>query len=364
MRGHNQGTLFPKTLPNGKTLYVVRVSLPDGKRRERTSMVRKTAEGYLTEMLRQVGRGVEPRHRLTVASFLDAWVSDLRVRVQTLRRYRSIVDIHLKDGIGHIPIQGLRPSHVEKLLASKRPATAQQCRAVLRTALNAALRDGLVEYNAAERARPVDYEAEEAEIMTIEEARRFLEAVADDRLHALWLLACTTAMREAELLGLSWRDVDFQAGHMAIRQQLIRVKGEFIVGPPKSRRGTRTIALSALTWTALRAHQKRMVTERGRIMDLDELVFTTEKGLPLYGYRVVAMLRGHLERIEIKRPKLKLHELRHTAASFMVAEGIPEPAIREVLGHKTVRLLMERYAHSLPGQSQMVADRMQALLGG
>ena len=187
MRGHNEGTLFR----NRRGLWVVKVSLPGGRRIERTSTDRATAERYRRELLRLVGLGVEPRPRLTLAAFLDGWLNDQRERVrpQTFERYESLVRVHLRPHLGARRLQLLRPSDVDRFLRTRSPRTGQQARAVLRTALNSALRDRLVEYNAAELARAVEHEAKPAVILEPAELARFLEGVADDRLAALWVLA-------------------------------------------------------------------------------------------------------------------------------------------------------------------------------
>lgn len=359
MGRHGSGTLW---LNRRKGLYVVKVTLLDGTRKERTSKDRATAEGYLRDMLRAAGRGLDYRPRLTVAAFLDGWVSELTVRPQTLRRYESLVRVHLSPGLGHLPLQGLKPSAVDRFLATKKGRTAQLCREVLRNALNVALHDRIVEYNAAELARPVQHEPAPVVILTPGQLGRFLEGTTEDRLHALYMLAASTGMREGELLGLAWNDVEADA--VNVRSQLVRLPGEWRMGEPKTKKGRRRIVIAKVVAEALTAHRQRMAKEQPDLDYLREgLVFVTPERRPLYGYRVVNEMRAHLKRLGIVTPHpLKLHELRHGLASYMKADGVPDQVLADYLGHSTTRLI-ERYAHSLAESDGMVAERMGRRLG-
>lgn len=375
MRGHNEGSLFrrQKRRSDGSTyvLHVAKVSLPDGRRLERSSTDPKKAARYLRDMNRQLGRGVEPRHRLTLGDFLAGWLIDVQAHVkpQTWRRYRSITNVHLIPDLGDVALQALRASRVDAFLATKEGRTGAMCREVLRNALNAALRDGLVEHNAAERSRPVDYDETPATILSLDEWRRFLDGIAGDRLEALWTLAAMTAMREGELLGLAWDDVDLDNGQLLVRQQLVRLNGdrathtpgEWVLASPKTKKGTRLIQLNAVVVAALRDHKVRMAAERKPGWKYFGLVFVTEDGMPFYGYRVVALLRAHLARLGIEKPRLKLHELRHTVTSFLAADGLPDAALADLLGQAQ---LVRRYVHGLPEHQREIADRMEAMRGG
>lgn len=359
MRGHGEGTL---SFNRSKRLWVAKVSLPDGRRIERSSRDKAVAREHLRELRRFVGLGIEPRPRLTLAAYLGDWLNDQRgrVRPQTFRRYESLVRVHLVPGLGHVRLQLLRPSHVDRVLVTRSPRTGQQCRAVLRTALNQALRDRVVEFNAAELARSVEHDPKPAVILEPDELRRFLEGVADDRLNALWVLATMTGMREAEMLGLSWDDLDLDAGLVHVRQQLVRLPGGWYFAEPKTRKGRRSIEVNEIVVAALREHRRRITLERTADWPYFGLVFTTERGTPLYGWRLVQMLRAHLERLGIPKPGIVVHSLRHGLASYMQADGVPLQAIAEYLGHTTPRLLLERYGHALSGSGRAVATAMEA----
>lgn len=366
VRGHNEGSLFSVTRkrPSGATytLWIAKVTV-GGRRLERSSTDKATAQRHLREMLRLAGVGVEPRPRLTLAAYLDGWLSDLRVAPQTRERYESLVRVHLVPGLGHHRLQSLRPSTVDRFLDTRQPRTGQQCRAVLRTALNAALRDRLVEYNAAALSRPVEHEAKATAILEPAELARFLEGVADDRLGPLWVLAAMSGMREAEVLGLAWDDLDLDAGVLTVRQQLVRLRGEWVLAEPKTRKSRRTLELNSVVVAALREHRRRMTAERTPDWPYFGLVFTTERGMPIYGWRLVKMLRAHLARLGIDKPGIVLHSLRHSFASHLWADSaVPDAAIADYLGHTTPRLLIDRYGHALAGSGRLVTDRMQEVV--
>lgn len=362
MRSHGQGTLW---FNRKRGLWIAKVSLLDGRRIERSSVDRKIAAASLAEMVRLVGKGVEPRPRLTVTAFLRGWLNDLRppvIRPQTFERYESIVRVHLVPGLGFLPLQGLRPGTVNTFLATKSGRTAQLCREVLRNALNEALRERIVEYNAAELSRAIHHEPKPTVILTADEFAAFLEGTADDRLHALYMLVATTGMREAEILGLAWDDVDLDRRTVSVNSQLVRLPGGWHLDDPKTAKGKRTIAITTTAAEALRVHRLRMAAERKPGWEFWRLVFVTEQGQPFYGYRVVNMMRGHLARLGIEPAHpLKLHELRHGLASYMKDDGISDQALADYLGHANTRLI-GRYAHALPGSDRAIADRVEARL--
>ena len=208
--------------------------------------------------------------------------------------------------------------------------------------------------------------------MTLDDARALIAGTIDDRLHALWLVALFTGMREAELLGLGWDDVDLgdataspggrlRPATLTVRYQLQRRDGAWVRTPPKTKAGIRTVVLALPVVDALRDHQRRMALEREPGWPFYGLCFTTEHGLPLYGYRVLSMLYAHEDRLGL--PRATVHDLRHTAASIMLASGLQLEDVRDALGHSSVSITSATYGHAMAERQREVARRMEQTLG-
>jgi integrase len=353
------------------------VSLPDGQRK----WVYSTTKSVAQERLRALHHGpalevAPPSPDPTLADFLPSWLDSVQARVgaSTFRSYSQTVHgprkrngTGLIPGVGHRRLGELSVLDVESYLrglveSGARGHTPARHRAVLSAALSDAIRWGLLERNAASRARtPATVRAREPRTLTLDEARRLIEGTRDDRLHALWVLALYTGMREAELLGLSWADVDFVAGTITCSHQLGRRDGGWVLTEPKTKAGHRTIALAFDALAAVHDHQRRMDQERRSDWRYYGLVFVTEDGNPIYGWRVLEQLYEHEERLGL--PHVRVHDLRHTAASLMQVAGLSLEDAKVTLGHSSIRVTSDVYSHQQPEQRARIGAAMQRVLG-
>ncbi len=199
--------------------------------------------------------------------------------------------------------------------------------------------------------------------LTPEEARKLLEAAVDDRLHALWVLALTTGMRLGELLALKWEDVAFRAGTISIRRSVQWV-GKPTLSEPKNKSSYRTIPLPGLAVEAQKGHRKRQLQEKlllGQDYKDQGLVFATPFGgiIDKDNLSKRFFLRL-LEKAGIGK-KIRFHDLRHTAASLLLAEGVPIKTVQSVLGHSTASMTLDRYGHAIPGAGKEAARKMDDL---
>ena len=189
-----------------------------------------------------------------------------------------------------------------------------------------------------------------------------LEAVRGHRLEALFVLALATGLRQGELLGLCWSDVDLDRGTLFVRHALQRVNGEPQLVEPKTDRSRRQLALPR---TAVE-HLRRLRTTQDRERDTagvtrqnPDLVFS-RAGEPLEGTGVTHVFQQALERAGL--PKMRFHDLRHACASFLLAEGASMRVIMEQLGHSNIGLTMNVYSHLMPDALRDAADKMEAVL--
>jgi integrase len=294
--------------------------------------------------------------RLTVAAYLEDWLDATRdsIRPATWTRYRGIVRTHHVPHLGRIPLSKLTATDVERMLREMTgsPRTRHHARAVLRTALQRAVAHGLILRNPAALAAPPRVEHREAEAWDAAQVRTFLQAVRGHRLEALFTVAVTTGLRQGELLGLRWSDVDLTAGTLTVRHALQRVDGRLQLVEIKTPRSRRTVPLPELALRALRKPQD------GPLVGTH--LFTTQSGSPLYS---TAVYRAFLDVIAaIGLPRIRFHSLRHTAASLLLAQGTHPRVVMEMLGHSTIALTMNTYSHVIPALERDAADRMNAIL--
>jgi integrase len=314
---------------------------------------------------------------LRLDEYLDEWLDRHRahVRPATHKSYRQVVRAYLRPHLGDRSLVDLDTTMIEAfytdLLAGGgvrgKPLSVRSVRythAVLRRALEDALLDGLVAHNAAANARPPRPQAvlddldDDLHVWTAEQARRFLAEVDDDPHRAVWHLALGTGARRAELLGLRWSDVDLDVGQVLIRRALTVVDGVArLLGVKTSR--PRTVAIAPSVVDALARERDRQEQARRAAAGWEDrwgLVFTTDTGAPVDPYRLTVAFRERVREASV--PVVRLHDLRHTHASLLLATGVPVNVVSARLGHTSIAMTMDVYAHLLPGQD---ADAVAAL---
>ncbi len=367
----------PKPVP-GKDLWVARLDLGiiDGKRVRKPfyGKTRKEAQAKLDKARDELRRGLPiANERKTVGKFLtDEWLPSVKphVRPSTYRSYEQNVRLYLVPALGHRKLAALQPEHVEALMADKTAAglkslSVRRFLVILRLALKAAEARGLVARNVARLVKPPRVEHRELTILTPAQAAAFLDAAWGDRLEALYSVALTLGLRQGEALGLRWADVDLGARTLTVRTGMQRV-GKVGEGgglrhvETKSATSRRTLALPAVIVMALTAHRARQDDERGAGRWEDHgLVFCTRYGTPLDGANVTKYFQKLLQGARL--PHMRYHDLRHSAASFLAAQGVPITVAKEILGHSDIRLTANVYTHVLDAAKREAADAMDRL---
>jgi integrase len=198
------------------------------------------------------------------------------------------------------------------------------------------------------------------------QARALLEAVKGDKLEALYADALACGLRMGEVLGLSWQSVDLEHGRLAVSQALQRQKGRGLVQvETKSDRSRRTISLPSPLVAKLRAHRLRQLQERlcaGARWRECGLVFTSCVGTALEPRNLFRSFKVTLRRAGL--PDIRFHDLRHSAASLMLAQGVAIRVVMEVLGHSSICLTADTYSHVMPSLVQDATDKIAGLLFG
>ena len=318
------------------------------------------------------GRGIlPPRGSLTVAGYLTSWLEQVEpdLKPSTAVRYRGLVETHMLPRIGHFRLTALTPTHVDRMTAGMMAAgrtamTANHARAVLRTALNDAMRQGLVTQNAAALAAPRRFQTRPIEPMRPEEASAILAAFEGDPLEPVIATAIWTGMRMGELLALTWDHVDLDRRELLVMASMTRVAGQTHLLTTKTRKSARAVPVSEPLRIVLATHKKRQRALRLASSAWDvswgDLVFTTVHGDPLKGTNVAHMFRKTLKRAGLA-PR-RFHDLRHGAATLWLAAGADLKTVSALLGHSQISTTANVYTAVLDSLRRTAVDRMAALL--
>jgi integrase len=362
-----------------KTSWAVVVDLGrhpgTGKRQRLWRSVKGTkrdAEALLAQLLVQKDTGVAPS-RGTVQAFLDRWLEDYaktNTAPKTYRTYSDLVSRHLKPALGAIRLSALRPEHIQtayKAIGAKglSPTTVLHCHRILRQALQHAVKWQVLARNPADAADPPRPNRYEIPMLDPGQIAHLLACARETEHGPLVELALMTGLRQGELLGLRWQDVDLEAGNLRVTRSLQRLDGLHF-REPKTRGSRRSVALSPGTVLLLREHRADQRAARqlaGGAYEDHDLIFATAIGTPidprnlLRAWKKVTAAAG--------QSGLRFHDLRHAHASLMLAQGTHPKIVSERLGHSGVRITLDTYSHVLPNlQREAAAQLDQFALGG
>lgn len=311
---------------------------------------------------------------LTVGEYLDSWLKNSvqdTVRLTTYQGYERIVRLHIKPTLEGIKLDRLTSLHVrnlyrEKLEAGLAPRMVQLLHTTLHKALKQAVADDLIPRNVTEVVKAPRPVVKEMQPLSPDQARTLLEAARTEKLEALYILALTTGMRQGELLGLKWEDVDLETGTLHIRRTLSTAMGAgFSFNPPKTAKSRRSIKVPKLALQTLRRHRVVQLEKRMKAGDLwkdHDLVFTTGVGTPISRADLITRsFKPLLRRAGL--PDIRFHDLRHTCATLLLGKGVHVKLVQELLGHSTIAITLDTYSHVLPGMGDSLADTMDEAFG-
>jgi integrase len=381
MRGHVR--------QRGKTWCVVYDEGHDenGRRRQRWRggyATKREAEEALTKILGTLANGeYVPPERITLAEFVnERWLPVITGdrRPSTVSIYTSNMKLHVLPKLGGVKLQKLDASMLNRLyvdLLAARPdgspglgkRSVRLVAATLSSALEDARRWRLVARNVARDSDPPRPERRRTTTWSRRELAAFLEHVADDRLFALWRFLATTGCRRGEALGLTWRalslDEETGRGRAAIEQALVSVDKQLVFSEPKTDSGRRSIELDAETVRVLVEHRERQQVERalfGTDYTEHDLVFPRADGRPLEPHAISARFVTLAK--QVKLPPIRLHDLRHGAATMLLGLEVHPEIVRRRLGHSNIGITLGLYSHAVPELETSAAHDLGALVDG
>ena len=310
----------------------------------------------------------------TVKAYAQQWIetsleaSDRKRTTKTL--YAGVARTHIFDSaIGRLILDKIRPSHVEGWIVELRrkglaESSIRSAYTILRAVLDTAVRDGALATNPAAAVRRPKVTSKEAAHLTPAQVAELLAAAQRSRYAAVFAFLVHTGLRRGEALSLRWADVDFERGTLRVRGTLARIDGALVLTEPKTAKSKRVLPLSPPAERLLRDVQDLQATERklaGSAWHETGYVFTTETGEPCDPRNALRAFKSAAARAGI--PGAGLHTLWHSAASVMLANGVPLKMVSEILGHSSIAITGDVYGHVSPDVSRDAVRTLGEVLG-
>jgi integrase len=376
-RTRGEGSIY-KSKVDGRWHAAVVVDDPDTGARRRYVVSGRTmaiAKERLAELRRKLAATGRPSSKATLTEYLAIWLEaeQRRIRTTTWKSRALHVKNYIGPTLGRIALADLKPSDVERMTdtitaGGRSGLTARHARATLRRALADAERDSLVTRNVASLSRPPRVERKAIQVLSADETRQLIDGTKDDPDGPLFALAITTGLRQGELLGLCWTDVDGLDGRsptLTVRHSYAQTATGWALTEAKTARSRRTLELGPTAVRALkrqRTRQKEAKIGAGDLwQDKDQRVFTDSLGRPLGGAEVTRRFQAALARLKL--PKIRFHDIRHGVASMLLAQGVPLKLVSEQLGHSTIAITADTYSHLDREQRRASADAIERAIG-
>lgn len=349
-----------------------------GKRRQRWFSgfrTKREAEKMLAMKIAEIeSGGYVEQSKETVGSYLTRWLADKKpqIRHYTHKQYDWLIRVHITPHLGKYELSKLTPAQIQKfyrqLGEGEKPLSASSIRhthRVLHEALSRAVKWGLISRNPADVVDPPRPTRYRATVWTPEQVVRFLSvAQASEPSYSIaFLLAVTTGMRQAEILGLQWKDVDWDRSTLRIDRTQNYIRGKSVIGDVKKESSRRTVALAESTLLALQHHrtlQSELRLAFGSKYNESGMIVASENGSPLSQNTLNHVWRRLLEAADV--PRIRFHDLRHTHASLLLSAGVDLKVVSERLGHATLAVTADIYTHVLPRLQHAAAEDFDRLL--
>ncbi|MEJ8670117.1 site-specific integrase [Streptomyces sp. MS1.AVA.1] len=405
-RANGEGTITKRA--DGRFHAAAYVYRPDGTRTRKFvyGKTREEVADKLTELQEKTRKGI-PAAESTMAfgDYLTYWLATIapeRLKPSTLNSYEGLTRLYIRQALGKKKLNRLSPADVRRFLmefkaacmcclrgadkerpeekrsccavgrcCARRPSarTVQYIHAVLRSALQQAMREELIARNVARIVETPTVDPKEVRPLDAGEVRLLLKTARSHRLYALWLLLVSTGLRRGEALALTWSDIDLANGQLRVRRNVQRIRRELLFGTPKTKRSIRTVSLPKACVRALTLRREQQERERKVAGEKwkpapaqpDGLIFTTVSGRVTDPRSLNRMLTILCRDANVRR--VRVHDLRHTCASLLLARGVDARTIMETLGHSTITMTLDTYAHVMGTTLRAAADQMDDALG-
>jgi integrase len=370
-RGHNEGSIYERKNKAGEVIgYRCQITVPGG-RRSQTLKTEREARQWLRKAQAEAAQGrLGAKRPPTLADYLSEWLKDIEttVKSRTVASYALNVT-RVPAWLQPVRLDELRPSHFQRFYreltsAGLAPRTVRQVHMTMHTSMEDALRLDRVNRNPTDGVTLPRIPQKEMQWYGEEQLARLLDTTGGDRFHALWAVLSKLGLRLGEALGMKWEDIDWRRSTITIQRSLHRNRllGALELQEPKTPGSRRTLTLPSQTVAALQAHRDRQDFERRKARsDWQEhgLIFTTTLGTPLDQGRI-----HHNWTIATKKaglPRYRVHDLRHSVASILIANGMGLLEVAHLLGHSDGGMVTKVYGHIAPDDHRRAAAMMERL---
>ncbi len=412
-RGANEGTIRQRDNGTWEARYLEGYDEKTGKpiRRSAYGKTRVEAKDKMLAALADLQNGVYVApNKIKLGDWLEIWLdtyAKTAVRPNTFLGYQGLLRKHVPEGLKARPIQDVRPHEIQRLYTEllesgfkpqekkERPpvirpegyvkpgpkpkprklkpeqrkglsnASVRHLHVVLKMAFKQAVREGYVKVNPIDSCVPPKKVKPQIKTLAVEDIPRFFEEAAKTRMYAAYLLDFSCGMRKGELLGLMWKDVNFDEKSVYIHQQVLRTKNGTEITDVKTANSRRRLGVPFMVMEELKRHRRRQLEERlqagGAYVDMD-LVFPNAFGEPLDSG---AFYRGYCRMLErAGLAHIRFHDLRHTFATLALKNGATIKDVQEALGHYSAGFTLDTYVHAVGNVQRETANRMEKVLEG
>jgi integrase len=355
-----------------------------GKRRQKWLSgysTRKQAEAALASTISDLHRGayIEPSVML-VSEFLERWLTDYvahNCEAKTAEKYEQVIRNQVIPALGQIKLKDLKPAHIQKLYSDALNSgrvngrgglssrSVHHMHRILSNALSTGVKWQILSHNPVKATTPPKPEKKEMTSLSAEQSNRLLQLLSGQNLWLPVFLGLTTGMRRGEILGLQWKDINWDRKELSVKRSLKQSKTGVKLARPKTAHSLRTISLSDVVIDTLRAQKRVQAEERLRLGSAytdGGMVLAAPGGGPLRPDSISTAFAAFMKQ-QSGLPKARFHDLRHTHASLLFQAGENPKVVSQRLGHANVAFTLDTYAHLMPGMETGAASKIDALFG-
>jgi len=377
MKGH----VYQRAKGSWTIVYDLPMDTITGKRRQKSQTVKGTkrdAERALREVLLSIEQGsyVKP-NKITLGEWLDQWCESFVIMNTTPRTYvsyRSIIDRHLKPGLGSIALSRLEPQQIQTYYADKLAKGRVDGKGslsnrsvlyhhrILSKALDQAVKMGLVVRNVAKLITPPRVARATLNVLDADEASKLLDISSETVYYPLFSTLLYTGLRRGEAIALRWKNVDLLGLELHVVESAYRIRKEFIIKEPKTLHSKRAVSLSPSLAALLREYredQELIRKQMGNLLTDEDFVFSWPDGRPLDPDVVTKAFHRIAGKAGLNN--IRLHDLRHTHATLMLKAGVHPKVVSERLGHANIGITLDTYSHVLPGLQEAAAEKFDRI---
>ena len=354
-RSRGEGSVF---WDSSKERWCAEITLPNGKRKKKRAKTKKAVQDWLFDIRKQIKDNLPfLENEDTVGLYFRRYMDQVAihsVKPSTFKSYNHWVSKHVIPEIGHIKLKELKPGHLQSLYAQKlseglSKRSVQYIHALIRKIMNQAVKANLIARNPTNAVEAPKPERKEPKTLTIDEARRLFESVETPRWRTIYIIAVMMGLRKSEILGLRWQDVNFENKTLSINNIIYEIDGNVYEGTPKTQKSRRTVLMPDFVCETLQTYKKLANTKEG-------LVFQTESGRAVSPRNLSRHFYIALDKADL--PRIRFHDLRHTAATILLSQNVHPKVVQEMLGHSSITLTLDTYSHVIQGIQKEAANKM------